>query len=86
MPDPIDEHKLIGEDVPAMQKGYSLKQVVAMLKKHQGNATQRELAERIGISQTYLSDVLNERGLPGKAILDYLDLEQGFIPKSESAA
>lgn len=38
--------------------------------------TQKALADKLGISDAYLSDVLNGRKEPGAAILDPLDLER----------
>lgn len=37
--------------------------------------SQKELANRIGISASYLSDVLSQRREPGPKIAEYLDLE-----------
>lgn len=69
-----------------MKKGYSKEDVVRELKALQGDRTQREFAAAIKVSQPYLGDVLLGNRWPGKKILDYLDLEHGFIRKSKRAA
>jgi transcriptional regulator with XRE-family HTH domain len=40
------------------------------------NGSQAEMAEKIGVSPQYLSDVLNEKRGPGDKILAYLGLEK----------
>jgi transcriptional regulator with XRE-family HTH domain len=54
-------------------------QVIALLKKRQGERTQQELAEELGVSQQYLSDVLLGRRDPGPAVLDKLNLRQEMV-------
>lgn len=38
--------------------------------------SQKDLAAKLGVSPTYISDVLNERKEPGEAILEPLGLER----------
>lgn len=47
--------------------------------------SQKACAEKFGISQMYLSDVLNGRRSPGEKILDALGLEAQIVykPKEE---
>ena len=40
------------------------------------SASQVDVAKQLGISPQYLSDVLNNRRQPGKAVLDGLGLER----------
>ena len=47
--------------------------IIRLVEKH-GSA--RKLAASWGVSPTYLSDVLNERRLPGPKILEKLGLER----------
>lgn len=75
-----------GDDPLVVKKGFSGRDVVTALKSLQGSMTQREFATLIGVSQSYLWAVLLEKVAPGKKILDYLDLEHGYIKKSERAA
>ena len=47
-----------------------------MLKDRQGDRTQRDLAAEIGVNESYLSRVMNERDDPGPVILKFLGLEK----------
>lgn len=52
-------------------------QVRALLAEHSEAAgSQKILAPVIGVSTTYLSDVINGRRRPGPAVLAYLDLRE----------
>ncbi len=53
----------------------NMNEVIALLRKRQGRRTQNELAKDIGVSPSYLSDVLLGHRKPAKAIFKYLDLE-----------
>jgi transcriptional regulator with XRE-family HTH domain len=68
-----------------MKRGYSNSDVIQRLRQLQGDQTQAQFAGQIGITQQYLSDVLQGNRRPGKKITDYLGLEPGYI-KPESAA
>ena len=58
---------------------YSAEEVLGLLRDKQGNRTQTEFAVEIGVTNQYLSDVLNgRRGPTGPAILRYLGLEVGY--------
>jgi transcriptional regulator with XRE-family HTH domain len=59
--------------------------IIAMLRKLQGDMTQRELAEKIGVSQQYLCDVLIGRRDPGPSILQYLGIEKAYISSETKA-
>lgn len=64
---------------------YTVAEVTALLIERQGSRTQKDLAEEMGVSAQYLSDVLSGRRGPGQSILAYLGLEVGYF-KSERAA
>ena len=49
---------------------------IAMLRSMLETMTQRDLAARIGVSDQYLSDVLNNRRKLGKKIVEGLGLEK----------
>ena len=54
--------------------------VLAIIRRAAAEAgTQVALAERLGVSQAYLSDVLNGRRDPGESILGPLGLERVVI-------
>lgn len=50
--------------------------------------SQKELADGIGISAQYLSDILLGKRMPGKKILDWLGLQAEIVyrPKRSTAA
>ena len=54
----------------------TLRDVLRLLHQFIGDGTQKAAAERMGVSQQYLSDVLNENREPGALILDALGLER----------
>lgn len=60
-------------------------EVLELLRKKQGGRMQKELAEEIGISDAYLSDIFNERREPGDRILDWLGLEKRIEYQEKSA-
>jgi predicted transcriptional regulator len=66
-------------DIVPEMKALTQSDIVAMLRKKQGESTQRELAEQIGVSQAYLSDVFLGRRDPGPAILQYLGIEKAYV-------
>ena len=51
---------------------------IAMLEGHlaEPNSTQARLAERIGISPQFLSEILKAKRNPSKRVLDFLGLEK----------
>ena len=65
--------------------GYTKEEVLRRLAEKQGSRTQTALAEEIGISRPYLSDVLNGRRDPGPAILSFVGLELGYIEAEDAA-
>lgn len=54
-------------------------EVIKLLVKKQGDRTQKEVAEEIGISPQYLHDVLNGGRKPSERILDYLGLKREIV-------
>ena len=60
----------------AETRDLDLKGVLRLLHLFIGDGTQKAAAERMGVSQQYLSDVLNENREPGALILDALGLER----------
>lgn len=65
--------------------GYKTEEVLRRLAVKQGDRTQKALAEEMGISDKYLSDVLNGRRDPGPAILQFVGLEPGYIEAEDAA-
>jgi transcriptional regulator with XRE-family HTH domain len=57
--------------------------VVTLLRKRQANRTAKELAEEIGITPQYLSDIFALRRLPGKTVLEFLGIEKSYTRKAE---
>jgi len=56
-------------------------QIVDLLRKKQGGRTARALAQEIGVTEQYLSDVFKGRREPGPSILAGLGLEKQVIYK-----
>ncbi len=57
-------------------------QLIALLKQQAKDAgSQKQLAFKWGISQQYLSDVMDGRRMPGKKILDALGYEPVVVYK-----
>lgn len=57
-----------------MQKSYTLGDVVEILKARQGNGTLTALADEIGVTKAYISDIYKGRRNPGPRILAYLGI------------
>ena len=57
--------------------------IIALIRIRQGEKTQREFADEMGISQQYLCDVLAERRDPGPAILEFLGIEKVYVQNVE---
>jgi hypothetical protein len=53
--------------------------LVERLRKRCDEETQRAVAQQLGVSQAYLSDVLAGRRKPGKKILDGLGVERRIV-------
>lgn len=49
---------------------------ISELRRLVSESTQKDVADQLGISQQYLSDVLNDRKAPGAKILDALGLQR----------
>lgn len=56
-------------------KKYTKEQVIELLRKKQGNRPAKQLAEELGITPQYLSDVFNGNREIGPAILTPLGLQ-----------
>ena len=54
-------------------------QLVKLLQKRQGGRAQRELAEELGISPAYLSDIYLGKRDPGESVLEKLGLEKQTV-------
>lgn len=54
----------------------AMKDPLAMLKRRQGTRSQKALAEELGITPSYLCDVLQRRRDPGPQVLRALGLER----------
>ena len=62
-------------------------QVLELLRKRQGKRPARALADELGISAVYLSDIYKGKRHPGPAVLAVLGLEREIIyRKAESSA
>jgi transcriptional regulator with XRE-family HTH domain len=57
-----------------MAKSYTLGDVVEMLRARQGNGTLTALAEEIGVTKAYISDIYKGRRNPGPTILSFLGI------------
>lgn len=51
-------------------------QVLSLLEEKRGDDSWASLAERIGVSRAYLSDILRGRRDPGPTILEFLGLRK----------
>jgi predicted transcriptional regulator len=72
-----------------MPKHYSYDQVMGILKKRQGERTQKELADDLGVSQQYLCDVFAGKRFIGERVLSALGMYREwayYIKKDEDAA
>jgi transcriptional regulator with XRE-family HTH domain len=54
-------------------------QLVRLLMRRVDGSTQRQVAEDMGVSQAYLSDVLLRKRAPGPKILHALGLQQRIV-------
>jgi hypothetical protein len=52
----------------------NVKQLLALMKRLQGERSSTEFAAELGISKQYLSDIYNGRREPGESVLSALDL------------
>lgn len=67
-------------------KTYTEDEIVSRLLQRQGERSQKALADEMGISAVYLSDVLNHRRSPGPAILSFLGFELAIVKAEDKAA
>jgi transcriptional regulator with XRE-family HTH domain len=68
-----------------MRNGYTEEQVAEMLRKRK-STTQQALADEVGVQVSYINGVLKGRVAPGDSILKFLNLERGYITRTERAA
>ena len=54
-------------------------QIPELLRKRQGERTQRELAEELGISPQHLGDLLQGNRMPGKALRKRIGIEKRVV-------
>ena len=52
----------------------NVKELLALMKRLQGERSSTEFAAELGISKQYLSDIYNGRREPGESVLNALDL------------
>lgn len=62
-----------------MYKVTNVKGLLEVMKNIQGNRTQKEYADAIGVSAQYLNDVYNLRREPGPKILKSLGAQKAFL-------
>ncbi len=60
-------------------------QVLKIIRSRINGSTQRQVAQDLGVSTAYLSDVLAGKRNPGKKILDALGLKQRIVYSKEEA-
>lgn len=68
-----------------MPKTLTLTQLLEALRTMCEQSTQKDVAAQVGISQSYLNDVLQGHRMPGQKILDALKLRQ-LEPRYERIA
>lgn len=67
---PLDSYMAVEPQYTTMKgKQLTVEQVIDFLKKQQGERTQREFAEEIGITSAYLSDLYLRRRDPAEKVL-----------------
>lgn len=57
-----------------MKNSFQRDEVIQMLRERQGQGPASRLAQKIGVSEAYLSDIYAGKREPGPAILDFLGL------------
>lgn len=62
-----------------MAKTITHDQLITLLEKKQGNRTAAELADELGISGAYLSDIFKGKRNAGPKVLEQLGLEQAVV-------
>jgi transcriptional regulator with XRE-family HTH domain len=54
-------------------------EIVQMLRTEQAERTNRDFAAELGIHESYLSDIYNNRREPGPAVLDKLNITKKVV-------
>lgn len=57
----------------------TLEQVIAFMRKQQGDRTQRAFAAELGVSESYIAEVYKGRREPGESILSKLNLSKKIV-------
>jgi hypothetical protein len=83
----LDAHSQMRLHSASVNKGTMLnrEQVIALLKRQQGEKSGREFAAELGITPPYLSDIYAGNRNPGPAVLERLGLTQETIYKRKTA-
>ena len=76
---PVDSGTADNAICHIMKRQYTTDQVIEYMRKRQGQRTQREFAEELGVSQQYLCDVYLRRREPGDSILKNLGIVRRTI-------
>ena len=66
-------------------KTYSHKEILDLLKRKQGDRNCAQFAREVGITKSYMGDILKGKRTPGPKVLRYLGLQCAIIPKSKTA-
>ncbi len=77
---PIDSGNADSAEYLSMKaKRLTVDEVIDLMRKRQGERTQRDLAEELGVSQQYLNDVYLRRREPGESILKGLGIVRRVV-------
>jgi transcriptional regulator with XRE-family HTH domain len=68
-----------------MTKAMTTAQVIALMKKKQGNRTSKEFAKELGISAAYLCDIYRNNREPGESVLTKLGIVKRIVYEPQSA-
>lgn len=68
-----------------MAKAMTNAQVIALMKKRQGDRTAKEFARELGISGAYLCDIYKSVRAPGESVLSKLGIVKRIVYETQSA-
>jgi transcriptional regulator with XRE-family HTH domain len=68
-----------------MAKLLTREKLIALLKRRQGERTQKEFAAELGISEPFLSDIYNGKRDPGEKVLDQLGISSVTAYEEQAA-
>ena len=60
-------------------KNMTLEEFLEFLKKQQGDRTDKQFADSLGVSPQYLCDVYNNRRVPGKGIASAVNATRSLV-------